>query len=188
MTWRPVQSVAMLALVLASCSPAPELPPAPPTLRDTTAPLGSQVGVTAAGISDRWIVRQVLPGNSFRPGPALGLEANGPDLRLIWDGVGCSDAVNLCESFSGNVAYSAAGPGRWVRKDEPGRGTFDAPAAIWVFWTDSDRRTMALGDPAGTFAMILDRSTSGGADRILAAREILDWYGFETSQLIDISQ
>jgi apolipoprotein D and lipocalin family protein len=55
--------------------------------------------------------------------------------------------------------------------------------AFWVLWVDEGFRTAVLGNPDGTFGWIVDRSTRGGADRIRAAREILDFNGYNVSQL-----
>lgn len=55
---------------------------------------------------------------------------------------------------------------------------------IWVLWTDADYRTAALGTPSGQFGMILERG-DGAADRMVAAREILEWYGYDLSRLVE---
>ena len=55
--------------------------------------------------------------------------------------------------------------------------------ALWVLWVDEGFRTAVVGNPAGDFGWILDRSATGGADRIAAAREILDFNGYDTGQL-----
>ncbi|WGW02938.1 lipocalin/fatty acid-binding family protein [Tropicibacter oceani] len=54
--------------------------------------------------------------------------------------------------------------------------------AVWVHWLDADNRTAALGDPAGGRVWIMDR---GGkpAERLAAAREILEWYGYDLSRM-----
>ena len=54
---------------------------------------------------------------------------------------------------------------------------------LWVLWVDEGFRTAVIGNPEGTFAWIIDRSQKGGADRITAAREILDFNGYDVSQL-----
>ena len=40
-----------------------------------------------------------------------------------------------------------------------------------------------MSNDDGSGAAILDRATTGGADRIAAAREILDFNGWDTGQL-----
>ncbi len=177
---------ALAALLLLGACTATAVPPAPPvSLRNVAAPIGSQVNVTAADLTGDWMVRQILAENAFRPGYEFGFARADSGLSLQWEAVGCSEVANLCESFSANVDYAADGPGRWVRTGSPDAAS-GAPARFWILWTDIDRRTLAIGDPKGSFAMIIDRRSSGGDDRIIAAREILDWYGFDVADLVDV--
>lgn len=53
----------------------------------------------------------------------------------------------------------------------------------WVLWVDEGFRTAAIGTPDGRFGFIADRNRKGGADRIKAAREILDFNGYDVSRL-----
>jgi apolipoprotein D and lipocalin family protein len=55
-------------------------------------------------------------------------------------------------------------------------------APLWVHWLDFDNRTAALGAPDGSRVWIMDRS-GAPAERLSAAREILDWYGYDLSRL-----
>jgi apolipoprotein D and lipocalin family protein len=52
----------------------------------------------------------------------------------------------------------------------------------WVLWVDTDYRTLVIGAPAGNFGFILNRGGAISADRLKAAREILDWNGYDLSQ------
>ena len=64
-----------------------------------------------------------------------------------------------------------------------GRFTLDwDDHAYWVLWVDEGFRTAVIGTPNGRFGFIADRSPKGGADRIKAAREILDFNGYDVSQ------
>lgn len=58
-----------------------------------------------------------------------------------------------------------------------------AQPEIWLLWVDADYRTAAIGTPDGTIGMILDRSATGGSDRITAARDVLDWFGYDMTKL-----
>ncbi|MBB3985188.1 apolipoprotein D and lipocalin family protein [Sagittula marina] len=63
-----------------------------------------------------------------------------------------------------------------------GQGRFaSGDGQIWVHWLDADNRTMALGDPEGGWFAILDRSGRPG-ERLRAAREILEWYGYDVTR------
>lgn len=54
---------------------------------------------------------------------------------------------------------------------------------LWVHWIDADNRTAALGDPTGQRVWIMDRSGQPG-ERLHAAREILDWYGYNPGRWV----
>lgn len=172
----------ILCLALIGCAEAA----APPTdvrfLRNPTAPLGSQVDVSAAEIAGDWIVRQAVPG--AWPGAArrITFGAEGADLVLRTEAVTCNEA-DLCEAAAHDVPYPAGLPGRWGDGRSFVAPGLEVPAELWVFWADFDRRTLVLGDPEGRFVVILDRSASGGADRITAARRILQGYGYDLNRL-----
>ncbi|ETX16510.1 lipocalin [Roseivivax halodurans JCM 10272] len=63
----------------------------------------------------------------------------------------------------------------------PGRFSADG-APLWVHWLDADARTVAMGDPGGGRVFVLDRTGAPG-ERLIAAREILDWYGYDLAAL-----
>lgn len=52
-------------------------------------------------------------------------------------------------------------------------------AELWVKWMDFDDRTASIGSPSGEFGSIIDKSATGGADRIIAARDIMQWFGYD---------
>lgn len=53
---------------------------------------------------------------------------------------------------------------------------------LWVHWLDADNRTAAMGNPEGTRVWIMDRTGKPG-ERLKAAREILEWYGYDLSRM-----
>ena len=53
---------------------------------------------------------------------------------------------------------------------------------IWVHWLDINNRTAALGEPGGKRVWIMDRTGQPG-ERLKAAREILEWYGYDLARL-----
>jgi apolipoprotein D and lipocalin family protein len=57
-----------------------------------------------------------------------------------------------------------------------------------VMWMDFDSRTAAIGTPNGDFGWIMDKNPTGGGDRIAAARDIMDWFGYDVSQLQEVEQ
>ena len=64
------------------------------------------------------------------------------------------------------------GPGRLLYGD----------TEIWVHWLDADNRTAAMGAVDGGPVWIMDRTGRPG-ERLRAARDILDWYGYDLAQL-----
>ena len=69
------------------------------------------------------------------------------------------------------------GPGRITRSGPPGS------EEIWVLWVDGDYRIAAIGAPSGDYGRILSRSPGGRSDLVNAAREVLDFNGYDLSRL-----
>ncbi len=53
----------------------------------------------------------------------------------------------------------------------------------WVLWADVNLRTLVIGTPSGEMGFILNRDGPLPPDRLTAAREILDWNGYDLSRL-----
>lgn len=103
--------------------------------------------------------------------------------RLAGDWIvveGAGIAAGTAVSFSATqvqigaqvLAFDMTGPGRFSLAGQD----------IWVHWLDISDRTAAMGDPAGGRVWILDRSGTPG-ERLKAAREILEWYGYDLSRI-----
>ena len=58
----------------------------------------------------------------------------------------------------------------------------DTPLELWVLWVDDDFRTAVIGTPDGRFGWIMDRPGQASRDRTRAAREILDFNGYDTDR------
>jgi apolipoprotein D and lipocalin family protein len=108
-----------------------------------------------------------------------------------------SSQVNVTPArLAGNwvvrVAWAGAAPGQAVRV-APGRAVQTGPGRFrigdgpewWVMWMDGDNRTAAIGSPGGEFGWIMDRAPKGGADRIKAAKEIMQWMGYDMSRAME---
>ena len=54
---------------------------------------------------------------------------------------------------------------------------------IWVLWVDQDYRVAALGTPSGTWAAVLVRPGKGRGDLLTAAREVLDFNGYDLKRI-----
>jgi len=154
----------LLVLILAACAAKP---PATPGLRLAGAPIWSAAAFQAGAAAGTW--RQVA-----------GLQAAGAGCRagaveITPEPQGLRLAGSLClagraEPLSGTAPI--VGPGRLRVGDED----------WWVLWVDSGYRTMVIGTPSGRFGLVLDRGEIP-ADRLSAAREILDFNGYATQLL-----
>ena len=109
----------------------------------------------------------------------VGSQVDVTEARLAGDwqvieGAGLAPGTRL--SFAPGT-LTLAGRTLPLKMTAPGR--FDlAGQQIWVHWLDADNRTAAMGDPQGGRVWIMDRSGQPG-ERLGAAREILDWYGYD---------
>lgn len=96
---------------------------------------------------------------------------------------GLAIRTSLCLNGS-DIAYSGplaiTGPGR-LRPI--GQAAAPLNREWWLLWADTDLRTLVLGTPDGSFGFILNRGGPLPPDRLAAAREILDWNGYDISRL-----
>ncbi|MDQ2092241.1 lipocalin family protein [Marimonas arenosa] len=126
------------------------------TARDRTVPMASQVDATAVRLSGDWVVRTSFS-ETARPGERLRLR-RGQGGALWLD----------------DIALPARGQGRF--------GGAGGSPEWWVLWLDADNRTAAIGTPGGEFGWIMDRKARGGMDRIRAAKEIMQWSGYDMAR------
>lgn len=84
----------------------------------------------------------------------------------------------LCESGLEMAGAGEMSSGAVGRFNVPGQ-----PGPWWVLWADADYRTLVIGSPNGRLGFILNR---GGfpADRLKAAKDILDWNGYDLRRLV----
>lgn len=163
-------------LVLGACAVEPPAPAADgPSYRDPSALIGVTSRFDADRFSGVWYVRAGFD-------PALGRMAfrmidtpKGHAMRL---GAFVCDGAGVCGDYAQDLPAAQKGKGRYSVQMPDG-----ATREFWVLWVDEGFRTAVLGNKQGDFGWIVDRSTTGGADRIKAAREILDFNGYNVSQL-----
>jgi len=89
-------------------------------------------------------------------------------------GVDCTGAAPRV--LSGGA--SLTGPGGRI---SPAEGYGREP--IWVLWVDQDYRVAALGTPSGSWAVVLTRPGMARGDLIGAAREVLDFNGYDLKRV-----
>ncbi|KEJ89235.1 lipocalin [Sulfitobacter donghicola DSW-25 = KCTC 12864 = JCM 14565] len=163
-------------MALGACAVEPPAPvPVGPSYRDQTALIGVTSRFDADKFAGVWYIRAGFD-------PALGKMAfrmidtpNGHAMRL---GAFVCDGAGVCGDYSQDLPAAKKGKGRYAVQ-MPDGNTRD----FWVLWVDEGFRTAVLGNKSGDFGWIVDRSTKGGSDRIKAAKEILDFNGYDVSQL-----
>ncbi|QUJ75246.1 lipocalin family protein [Sulfitobacter albidus] len=145
-----------------------------PSYRDANVPIGVTSRFDAAKFAGLWRVRAVLPeADKFEQ-----LAFRGGTFRI---GADVCDPAGICFTAAEDLPTRRTGPGRYVITMPGGE-----QRRLWVLWVDEGFRTALVGSPDGTFAWILDRAATGGADRIRAAREILDFNGYDTTFLKEL--
>lgn len=143
----------LLALALVLCGCA-----AAPELPQAPSPLRNP----AAPVASQADVTQGRLGGDWVVVQGAGLT---PGARLRFsDGAMSLDGVNM--------PLAETGPGRYAVGGQ----------TLWIHWLDADNRTAAVGDPGGARVWIMDRTGRPG-ERLTAAREILEWYGYDLRRL-----
>jgi len=56
-------------------------------------------------------------------------------------------------------------------------------APVWVLWVDQDYRIAVLGTPSGRFGQVIVRDLPGRPDLMTAAREVLDFNGYDLTRI-----
>lgn len=167
--------LALLAVALAGLA-ACSKPPAPAAtgFRDPAVPIYSNAVLDLNRLRGDWVqVATFAPAAAgCAPGAAtIGGEAGALDLsaRLCLGGAELAASGALAETGPGRLTPAQAG------------GVLAQP--WWVIWADVDYRTLVIGTPSGDFGFILNRDGALPADRLTAAREVLDWNGYDLAQL-----
>lgn len=168
-------SPGVLLLVLAAC--AAQMPEPEPrfSYRREGAAIYSNAVLDPARLAGDW--RQVAAFAADKSGCTPGKVRFG---RISAGQLSLS--ADLClsgarEVFQGQAAMPAAG--RII--PQGAGGLIGVP--WWILWADSDMRTLVIGTPKGETGFILERSDTLPADRLKAARDVLDWNGYELDLL-----
>jgi apolipoprotein D and lipocalin family protein len=135
--------------------------------RDTSAPIGATTRFEPERLNGDWWVRA-----EFSNGPATLRQ-----LRYQWDG---ATTFSIGAKDGALVLHDVTKGARWVARG--------GHSETWLLWVDADYRTAALGAPDGSMGMILDRASTGGDDRVKAATDIFQWYGYDMSKLQEARQ
>jgi len=137
--------------------------------RNTTRPISSITRFDTKRFAGRWVIR----GEFTHPGepPLFGsvtFEHSAGDIT----GLVIQNKVGGRSRFDAELKSRA--------RVSVGKAPYDTQ--YWVLWVDADYRTAAIGTPSGSFGWVIDRSPSGGADRIQAAKDVLSFNGYDMSR------
>lgn len=138
--------------------------------RNQTQPIASKALFEPMRFAGDWRVVAGYPGPDLCQGGRLSIEVTGAQFT---ETLRCPD-----RSEPRVLSGKSVGPGRY----QAGAQT------RWVLWTDEGYRTAVIGTPDGSMAWILDRTARIPADRRAAARELLDFNGYDLSRLQEVSQ
>lgn len=158
----------MAGLVLSACN----APPQTVAYRDPAQVISSAALFDGGRFQGDWLVVA-----------AFGAEAGCGALQERWqaDAQGFAVQGTRCAP-AGKTAYATraqlTGPGRIARQMRGG------VEPIWILWVDGDYRVAAVGTPSGGFGRILVRPGQARADLITAAREVLEFNGYDISKLV----
>ena len=161
-----------IILVLAGCTAAPST-----RFRDSTVTIASAAAFDPVRFVGRWyeIAR-------YLTSLEAGCRDTTADYRARADG--SLMVVKTCER--GGVQWriegiaEVTGPGRMTVRFDNVRET----ASYWVLWVAEDYRTAVVGVPSGAGGWILHRDRGIPRDRLDAARQVLDFNGFDLSLLV----
>lgn len=163
-------SVVLAFLILAGCA-------AFPSYRDTDVRLNSMAVFDPAKYSGLWyeVASYEAP---FQKG------CTDTQARYTMREDGTLDVLNQCNKDGTTTQIAGAawvvGPGRLkVQLDG-----VPLAADYWVLWVDDDYQTAVVGTPSGRAGWILNREPSISADRLEAAREVLDFNGYDLEPLM----
>ena len=161
----------LIAAVLLLCACTPTTPPvALGQYRAPDAPIYSNAVLDRSRLVGRWV--QVADFSTKTDSCAPG------GVEISKTAAGLHVAYRLCLSgaqVQGAGVMTPDGPGRFVVPGQPG--------PWWVLWADVDYRTLVIGTPSGRLGFILNRDGALPRDRLVAAREILDWNGYDLRRL-----
>ncbi len=59
---------------------------------------------------------------------------------------------------------------------------------LWVLWVDDGYRTAVIGDPEGRIGWVLNRDATIPSDRWAAAKELLDFNGYDPARITRLGQ
>lgn len=171
-------------VVLAACGAAPgeDVGGLLEVYRDTSVPIASKALFEPERYLGTWfeVARYPVPFEAGCRGVTAEYGALSDDLISV---------RNTCRGSDGAVRSVIEGTAKVVGT---GRLEVSFPsvpfgaADYWVLWTDESYRTAVVGAPNGRSGWILNRTPEIPEDRMKAAREVLDFNGYDLSRLMEL--
>jgi len=162
--------VALTFALLAACTP----PPAPQLGYRRDAPITSIVFFDPARFAGDWVeVAAFRPATALPCNGARSRYAPNPDGSLTLTEQTCARP----DSGPRQAVATLTGPGRLTVTSGPETDIY------WILWVDEGYRTAVIGTPSGKLGFILNRDATIPPDRLQAAREILEWNGYDLARL-----
>lgn len=162
-------ALAVLALLAACASPDTGW-------RDGSRPIASAALFEPARFQGEWHVVARYPRAVDRECAREVMDYDGAAMRWRCTGADGSELRN----WQGAARLQAL-PGR-LATDLGSFGLDD----FWVLWVDWDYRTAVIGTPSGAAGYVLNREPAIPSDRMAAAREVLDFNGYDTAALVQL--
>lgn len=162
---RALALLPLCLLLLNACQPEG-------ALRNNAVPLASSARFDASSFAGTWVEIEHA-GPTDCAGRTMDFTPTGANLAVVQT---CLDAAGQpLRQTTGLVQVT--GPGRLSMLLD------GAATPLWILWIDEDHRTAAVAHPNGRSAAILNRTPDLRADRLRAARDVLDFNGFDTTRL-----
>ncbi len=164
-----------MALVLLAACARPVMDTG--AFRTASAPIYSNASLDIGRMTGRWaeVATFAAPG-STPCGPA--------GVEIVRDATGLTISGALCLSgrrIAVNGPLAPAGTGRFRL---PGADPRGIGQVWWVLWVDTGYRTLIVGTPSGDFGFILNRDGALPSDRGTAARDVLDFNGYDVGRMV----
>lgn len=166
--------LAAIALVLLAACAAPA---GRQGYRDPDATIASAALFDPARFAGDWFVLADFPAGTAACGITRESWRTVAPGRFAVSGTACGPRGAI--RFDGHATVT--GPGR-IDLASPARADLEG-APVWVLWVDADYRVAVLGTPSGRFGTILARHPQARGDLFAAAREVLDFNGYDVARL-----
>lgn len=149
-----------LALFLLAACASPDSS----SFRDQNAPMGASTRFDRDSFSGAWNVVE-----SFGAATAT---------QIVFDVSSDAETIRISGTGANTVddVYREGVPGELIP-------TTTGRESLVVMWVDEDFETAAIGTSSGSYGALIDRDGRVPPDRAIAARAILDFYGWDVSQL-----